>query len=206
MGRKKSIVNVNIEKRNTWVSLWYSYKKDFSMLLQQDLLLNSYFRSLLSNDQFCNLVGLRVFRFNNFLVFDVLIFYTILFSRKHFDFFVEKISIFLRQSFFLTVFKISSLDVIKSGFYLAFRIAKLIEKRVKFRSKTIKFLMKKVKENCKGIYIQCKGRLNNVDIARSDKLYLGSISMQTIDFLISFGHVIANTIKGLQSIKVWINF
>ena len=93
---------------------------------------------------------------------------------------------------------------IKNGFYIALKIAKFIEKRIKFRSKLVKLLLKKVKDNCKGIYVQCTGRINNVDMARNDKLYLGSLPLQSINLSISYGLVVANTTKGLQSIKVWI--
>ena len=41
-------------------------------------------------------------------------------------------------------------------------------------------------------------------MARVDKLYMGSIPLQSVKASISHGFVVANTIKGLQSIKVWI--
>ena len=66
-------------------------------------------------------------------------------------------------------------------------------------------MIKKIKDSSRGIYVQCTGRINNVDMARKDKLYLGSIPLQSIDASINYGFVIANTTKGLQSIKVWIH-
>ena len=42
-------------------------------------------------------------------------------------------------------------------------------------------------------------------MAKVDKLYLGSIPLQSLDLSISYGLVIANTFKGLQSVKVWIS-
>ena len=41
-------------------------------------------------------------------------------------------------------------------------------------------------------------------MAKVDKLYLGSVPLQSFNLSISYGLVIANTFKGLQSIKVWI--
>lgn len=84
----------------------------------------------------------------------------------------------------------------------ALRIATLLEKRIKFRSRNIKMLIKKV--NFIGIRVICKGRLNFVDRARKDQLAIGSVPLQVLSANIDYSFVIANTKKGLQSIKVWI--
>jgi len=133
------------------------------------------------------------------------LFYKILFFDNIFITFVEKLSLFFKQKLFLTVKKLSLTNVLNSGFYVALKIARLLEKRIKFRSKTIKLMLKKIKNNCLGLFVQCKGRINNVNIARTDKLYMGSVSLQTVNISTSYGQVIANTAKGLQCIKVWIN-
>lgn len=84
----------------------------------------------------------------------------------------------------------------------ALRIATLLEKRIKFRSRIIKMLIKKAK--FKGIRVNCKGRLNFVDRARNDQLSIGPVPSQAIKADIDYSFIVANTKKGLQSIKVWI--
>jgi ribosomal protein S3 len=84
----------------------------------------------------------------------------------------------------------------------AFRIATLLEKRIKFRSKVIKNLIKNT--NSLGIRVICKGRLNFVDRARKDQISIGSVPLQVFDANIDYSVVVANTKKGLQSIKIWI--
>ena len=111
---------------------------------------------------------------------------------------------FFNKPLYLVINKYSSTNIIKNGFNLALKIGQFIEKRVKFRSKIVKMLIKKVKEISRGVYVECSGRINNVDMARVDKLYLGSIPLQSTKMSISYGLVVANTAKGLQSIKVWI--
>lgn len=201
---KKNNITLNLCTKKNWLSSWYVYKKEYSSLLQEDLLLIMYIRSVLLKTKTFSFISMRLYKFNKFLVIDIYLFYFILLIRKYFISFVKEISIFLKKNIFLTINKLSFLDMFTNGFYLAHKIAKLIERRVKFRSKTIKLLLAKVKKYSAGIYIQCMGRINNVNIARSDKLYLGSISLNTIDSLVSYGLIIANTVKGLQSIKVWI--
>ena len=118
--------------------------------------------------------------------------------------FLNSLSKFYNKLIYLAINKLSSTNLQKNGFNIALKIAQFLERRIKFRSKIIKTLIKKAKENCKGIYVECTGRINNVDMARVDKLYMGSIPLQSVKASISHGFVVANTIKGLQSIKVWI--
>ena len=111
---------------------------------------------------------------------------------------------FFERDICLAIYKPTFLDLLKNGFNIALKLARLVERRIKFRSKLIKRLLKKIKKNSTGVYVQCKGRINNVDMARVDKLYLGSLPLQSLNLSISYGLTIANTFKGLQSIKVWI--
>jgi small subunit ribosomal protein S3 len=118
--------------------------------------------------------------------------------------FLNSLSIFLNKYVYVAINKLSYIISIKNAFNIALKIANLIEKRIKFRSKIVKTLIKKVKDNARGIYVQCTGRINNVDMARVDKLYLGSVPLQSIKAYIDYAFVVANTSKGLQSIKVWV--
>lgn len=203
---KKNVVTLNILRNKSWISSWYIRKKEYPFLIQKDLVLISYVRSLLFDVNIYNsFTGLKLCRFNEILLIDIYLFYTVFSVKKFLTIFVTNTNIFFKENINLTLNKLSVSKICTNGFYVASRIAVLIEKRIKFRSKIIKSLLRKVKKNCLGIYSQCVGRINNANIARDDKLYVGSISLQTINFSISYGLVAANTVKGLQSIKVWIN-
>jgi ribosomal protein S3 len=104
---------------------------------------------------------------------------------------------FMKNNFFLS-YKVGK----HNAKFNAFRIATLLEKRIKFRSKVIKNLIKNT--NSLGIRVICKGRLNFVDRARKDQISIGSVPLQVFDANIDYSVVVANTKKGLQSIKIWI--
>ena len=88
--------------------------------------------------------------------------------------------------------------------YLSKKIARLIENRIRFKSFLVKNLINQTFEICEGIKVLCKGRLNGADIAGNDFLILGSIPFQTLKARIMYGFSVANTAKGLQSIKIWV--
>jgi ribosomal protein S3 len=139
------------------------------------------------------------------LIFDVYLFFIVFFVKKTLVLFIRHINTFFKNNAILVINKLSFVDISINSFFIALKIAKLIEKRMRFRSKLVKSLLKRVSKYCVGVYVQCVGRISDSNIARKDKLYVGSISLNTVNFFVSYGLVIANTIKGLQSIKVWIH-
>lgn len=208
MSRKKNTLSLNIGKNKNWNNSWSSYvQKEYRILFQEDIILQSYFRSQLKKFEKINIINLRSYRINKLLLIDIGISSIKFLNKKmllKLTSFLLCLAKFFERNVCLAIYKPSFIDLLNNGFNIAFKIARLIEKRIKFRSKLIKRLLRKIKKNSKGVYVQCKGRINNVDMARVDKLYLGSTPLKSLNLSISYGLVIANTFKGLQSIKVWI--
>ena len=97
---------------------------------------------------------------------------------------------------------------IKNPFEDATLIAKFIadqlEKRTPFR-RAVKLAIKKVQRTTmKGIKVQVSGRLNGVDIARSEWKRDGRVPLHTLKAKIDYTHQRAETIYGVIGIKVWL--
>jgi small subunit ribosomal protein S3 len=97
---------------------------------------------------------------------------------------------------------------IKNQFEDAMLIAKFIsrqlENRIPFR-RIIKQAIKKAKlANIKGIKIELSGRLNGIEIARSEWKREGSIPLHTLKSCIDYIHHEAKTIYGVIGIKIWL--
>ena len=83
-------------------------------------------------------------------------------------------------------------------------IAEQLEKRIPFR-RAIKQTIKKVQRTTmKGIKIQVSGRLNGVEIARSEWKRDGRVPLHTLRAKIDYIHERADTIYGVIGIKVWL--
>ena len=105
-----------------------------------------------------------------------------------------------------------SIDIkfIKNPFEDATLIAKYIadqlEKRTPFR-RAVKQTIKKVQRTeIKGIKVQVSGRLNGIDIARSEWKRDGKIPLHTLKAKLDYTHQRAETIYGVIGIKVWLFF
>lgn len=97
---------------------------------------------------------------------------------------------------------------IKNPFEDATLIAKFIadqlEKRTPFR-RAVKHAIKKVKlTTMKGVKIQVSGRLNGIDMARSEWKKDGKVPLHTLKAKIDYTHYRAETIYGAIGIKVWL--
>jgi small subunit ribosomal protein S3 len=101
-----------------------------------------------------------------------------------------------------------NLKFIKNPFEDAALIAKFIasqlEKRTPFR-RAVKQTIKKVQRTMmKGVKVQVSGRLNGIDIARSEWKRDGKVPLHTLKAKIDYTHQTAQTIYGVIGIKVWL--
>lgn len=101
-----------------------------------------------------------------------------------------------------------AIKFIKNPFEDATLIAKFIadqlEKRTPFR-RAVKQTIKKVQRTTmKGVKVEVSGRLNGIDIARSEWKRDGKIPLHTLKAKIDYTHQRAETIYGVIGIKVWL--
>lgn len=83
-------------------------------------------------------------------------------------------------------------------------IADQLEKRTPFR-RAVKQTIKKVQRtHLKGVKVEVSGRLNGIDIARSEWKRDGKIPLHTLKAQIDYTHQKAYTIYGVIGIKVWL--
>jgi len=87
---------------------------------------------------------------------------------------------------------------------LAENIALQIEKRVSYRRASKMALDKAMEAGAKGIKIFIKGRLNGVEIARSELFIRGKLPLQTFRADIDYAYVPALTTYGIIGVKVWL--
>lgn len=83
-------------------------------------------------------------------------------------------------------------------------IAKDIESRIAFRRIMKQTIERVMKAGGKGVKITLAGRLNGVEIARTETLSAGKIPLITIRSNVDYATVTARTLYGAIGVKVWI--
>lgn len=88
---------------------------------------------------------------------------------------------------------------------IANEIAASLERRVPFRIAQKKVIRRVMKSGAKGIKTQVSGRLNGVDMARTEGYLEGQVPLQTLRNDIDYASTIAKTTYGILGVKVWIS-
>ncbi|MEK7145981.1 MAG: 30S ribosomal protein S3, partial [Patescibacteria group bacterium] len=88
---------------------------------------------------------------------------------------------------------------------LAESIADQIEKRVSYRRAAKMAAKKAMDAGAVGVKIRVGGRLNGVEISRSEFVSEGRIPLHTFRADIDFAHATAFTTYGTIGVKVWLN-
>ena len=87
---------------------------------------------------------------------------------------------------------------------VAENIARQLERRINFRRATKMSAQNTMNAGAKGIRIQVAGRLNNAEMARTEKVSEGSVPLHTLRADIDFHSARAQTPAGIIGVKVWI--
>lgn len=128
--------------------------------------------------------------------------FTTLLLKRNIRNLIRTLQVETKKNYYVTI------EFIKNPFEDATLIAKYIaeqlEKRTPFR-RAVKQTIKKVKNTAtKGIKVEVSGRLNGIDIARSEWKRDGRVPLHTLNASIDYTHQIAHTIYGVIGIKVWL--
>ena len=215
MGQSTNTNSLHLIQNKNSNSFWYADYNFYSQLLKEDFFIYFFLRT--QSDLKYNILKRKhiykieiikscIYRAKQTIILNLELIYL-----QHKNFKKKIVKHFIKELFT----KLKSLSYIKDTFlllsykvgkhtakFVAIRIAALLEKRIKFKSKSVEKLIKSISST--GVCVTCKGRLNLVDRAKKDKLAFGSVPLQFLNANIDYGFVIANTQKGLQSIKVWI--
>lgn len=208
MGQKANINSLHLSRTKDWNSVWYTNNKEYPKVLIEDLIMLNYLKSCSISSETTEVVKVRICRLSKDVIINLQL--TTKLDTDSVSKLKEIVSNlnkifpnFERVFIFSKVLTSNDLNI--EPVHISKKIARLIENRVRFRSFLIKNLINQTFEACSGIKVSCKGRLNGADMASSDFITVGSIPFQTLKAKIDYGFSVANTPKGLQSIKVWVN-
>jgi small subunit ribosomal protein S3 len=207
MGQKANINSLHLTRNIDWNCVWYSNEKEYPSILIEDITILNYLKSCDVLNKGSEVLKVRICRISKNIVIDIQSTNSLQTDSLSL---LKKVVANLKKYFlgFERVFIVSKVlnsnELKVDSVHISKKIAGLLENRVRFKSYLIKNLINQTAEVCKGIKVSCKGRMNGADMASSDFLTVGSIPFQTLKAKINYGFSVANTPKGLMSIKVWV--
>ncbi|MDR2077347.1 MAG: 30S ribosomal protein S3 [Rickettsiales bacterium] len=202
MGQKVNPICFRLGFSNSWSSVWYddnNYRDNFI----KDLQIKDY---IFKNFKNCSIANVITERTNDHLT--VLIETSrpgVIIGKKGTD--IEKIKKYIQQNMKEKDVAIKIIEVEKpdvNAELVGQSIAKQIESRAAFKRVVKKAIQNVMKYGAMGVKITVSGRLNGVDIARTETYREGSIPLHTLRANVKYSRTEALCTYGIIGIKVWI--
>jgi len=203
MGSKVNPVCQRIGIIRSWDSNWYANKRGYAKMLAEDTAIRTFVRSRLTD---CGLSKIELHRSAKDITLNLHSSKPgIIIGRQGAG--VEGLKAELEKKFghkfTLNVVEIKKPEL--DAQLIADNIAMQIERRVSYRRAAKMAVKKAMEAGAKGVKIRVGGRLNGVEIARSEFYSEGQIPLHTFRADIDYVHAEAATTYGVIGIKVWVN-
>ena len=202
MGQKINPISLRLGINRTWDSVWYSNKGQYAKTLHHDLLLRAAIMKKLAE---AGVSRIEIQRNANQVTINI---HT---SRPGIVIGSQGAAIeSLRQELekkFHEKFNINIKEIKKpyqDAVIVAELVGKQVEKRIPYRRACKMIIERAMESGAKGIKINAAGRLNGVEIARSEFFAAGKVPLQTFRSDIDYAYYRAITTYGTIGIKVWI--
>ena len=202
MGQKVNPKSLRIGIINSWPSRWFADRKDYAKKFHADLELKKFLREKLKS---AGVVKIEVERSAKKVVANISAAKPgLIIGRQGVA--IEDLRDILSRKFNenieVNIHEVSEPDL--SAALIAEVVVQQIEKRVAYRRAVKMGIKKAMDAGAKGVKIQCSGRLNGVEISRSEIYKEGNIPLHTLRADIDYVQMPANTTYGVIGVKCWI--
>ncbi len=202
MGQKTNPIGLRLAVDKDWRSRWFSPKKEFGNLLNEDLKIRELVKKRLENaavaqvriERYANRVRVNIFTARPGIVI----------GRKGQD--IERIRVELSRmtgkEVYIEIQEIRDADT--NAQLVAENIAMQMARRVSFRRAMKRAIKLAMDLGVEGIKIRVSGRLGGAELSRVEWYKEGKIPLHTLRANIEYGFAESPTTAGRIGVKVWI--
>ncbi len=202
MGQKINPIGFRLAVQRNWTSRWYSNSKGFSDMLLQDIEVRKYLRKRLSHAAVARVIIERPAKNAKITIYSARP--GVVIGKKGED--IENLRGELQKMMGVPV-HVNIEEVRKPELdaqLVADSIAQQLEKRIMFRRAMKRAIQNAMRLGAQGIKIMSAGRLNGIEIARTEWYREGRVPLHTLRADIDYGVSEAKTTYGVIGIKVWV--
>ena len=202
MGQKINPTGFRLPVTRDWDSRWYSSNKDFAATLNEDLKVREYLAKKLKNASVARILIERPAKTARITIFSSRP--GVVIGKKGED--IEVLRTELQKMMKVPV-HVNIEEVRKPELdaqLIGDGIAQQLEKRVMFRRAMRRAMQSATRLGALGIKIMSSGRLNGIEIARSEWYREGRVPLHTLRANIDYATSTALTAYGIIGIKVWV--
>ena len=203
MGQKIHPIGFRLSVNKNWNSKWYASSKTFSELLLRDIDVRAYLKKKLAGAMVSKIVIERPAKNAKITIYSARP--GVVIGKKGED--IESLRTELKKRMGLPDVALNIEEVRKPEIdaqLIADSITQQLEKRIMFRRAMKRAMQNAMRLGALGIKIMSSGRLNGIEIARTEWYREGRVPLHTLRADIDYGTSEAYTTYGLIGVKVWV--
>src|ERR1700740_3532968 len=202
MGQKINPTGFRLSVSRNWNSRWYASGPDFPRMLGEDLKVRDFLRQKLRNASVGRIAIDRAAKTPRITIYSARP--GVVIGKKGED--IETLRGDLRKMMGgdvgLNIEEIRKPEI--DAQLISDSIGQQLEKRIMFRRAMKRAIQNAMRLGAQGIKIMCAGRLNGIEIARTEGYREGRVPLHTLRADIDYGLAEARTTYGGIGIKVWV--
>ena len=202
MGQKVHPLGFRVGITEPWRSRWYANKKDFGALLAEDQRIRKFIKKEYHS---AAVPRIDIERTRERVT---VIIHTarpgLLIGRRgaQVDKLNEQLTEICQKPVAIRTVEISKPEL--SAQLVAESMAEQLQRRASYRRALKKSAQLTMQAGALGVKIRIGGRLGGAEIARDEKISLGSVPLSTLDSWVDYGFAVARTTMGVIGVKCWI--
>ena len=202
MGQKIHPIGFRLSVLKNWTSRWYANSKNFPAMLQGDIKVREFLNKKLANAAVSKIIIERPAKNAKITIYSARP--GVVIGKKGED--IESLRSTLQGIMgvpvHLNIEEVRKPEI--DATLIAQSIAQQLEKRVMFRRAMKRAMQNAMRLGAQGIKIMSAGRLNGIEIARTEWYREGRVPLHTLRADIDYGVAEALTTYGIIGIKVWV--
>jgi len=202
MGQKIHPTGFRLPVTRAWASRWYASNRNFAGMLAEDLDVREYLKGRLKNAAVSRILIERPAKNARITIFSARP--GVVIGKKGED--IENLKAELAKRLGVPV-AVNIEEVRKpevDAQLIADSITQQLEKRIMFRRAMKRAMQNAMRLGAQGIKIMSAGRLNGIEIARTEWYREGRVPLHTLKADIDYGFSEAKTTYGVIGVKVWV--
>jgi small subunit ribosomal protein S3 len=202
MGQKIHPTGFRLAVTRNWASRWYATNRNFASMLAEDLEVREFLKKKLKNAAVSRILIERPAKSARITIFSARP--GVVIGKKGED--IENLKLELAKRLNCPV-SVNIEEVRKpevDAQLIADSITQQLEKRIMFRRAMKRAMQNAMRLGAQGIKIMSSGRLNGIEIARTEWYREGRVPLHTLRADIDYGFSEAHTTYGVIGVKVWV--
>jgi len=202
MGQKIHPTGFRLAVSRNWASRWYANNRDFAGMLAEDIKVREYLKAKLKNAAVSRVLIERPAKNARITIFSARPGVVIGKKGEDIENLKKELAIRLGVPVAVNIEEVRKPEI--DAQLIADSITQQLEKRIMFRRAMKRAMQNAMRLGAQGIKIMSAGRLNGIEIARTEWYREGRVPLHTLRADIDYATSEAKTTYGIIGVKVWV--